>query len=329
MADIAAPVLRALRPAAPDALLFAPEAGGMRVGRRRNGRTEPVAVVAPDAPPGVLRGLHARLRRAGPPTLVMAAPLLIRQAVLPAAARTDLPRVLRYEMDRLTPFAADDVFFSHRLLEHDRARGQLRVELALAARSRVTPALDRLAASGIAPAVLEAPGPDGAVRRISVLRADPGRAARERGLTRLAAAACAALAIAVAAFPLVRQSLALAAAEDRIAALRTQVRQVEALRAQIAAGSAGAGQIAQARRQALVPLRLIGALTEAIPDDTWLTTLSLRQRTLLLEGRSSAASRLLAALSAEPALRNPAFAAPVLRGESGGEIFAIQAELGS
>lgn len=329
MAEIAAPVLRNLRPAAADALLFAPEPGCIRVSRRRGGRVEPVSIVPHHADPGVLRGLYTRLRRTAPATLVLPSPLLIRQATLPAAARANLDGVLRYEMDRLTPFAVDDVFFSHRLLEHDRGRGILRVELALAARSWVTPLLDRLAVSGIRPVALEALGPDGAARRIPIVQTDPAHARRQRALTRLAAAACAVLGIAVLAFPLARQSLALQAAEDRIAALRPQVRQVDALRRRIAAGSAGAGRIVQARQQAAAALRAIAVLTDTVPDDTWLTSLSLRQHALVIEGRSNAATKLLAAMGAEPALRNPAFAAPVMRGETGGELFTIQAEFGS
>ena len=38
---------------------------------------------------------------------------------LPAAAKDDLNQVLRFEMDRLTPFRADEVCFAHRVVGSD------------------------------------------------------------------------------------------------------------------------------------------------------------------------------------------------------------------
>jgi len=69
-------------------------------------------------------------------------------------------------------------------------------------------------------------------------------------------------------------------------------------------------------------------LTEALPDDTWLTSLTLHQRKLTLEGQSAVATRLIATLAATPRLRNPSFAAPVLRNDQQVDLFAIQAEVG-
>ena len=127
--------------------------------------------------------------------------------------------------------------------------------------------------------------------------AEAGRQARALLAWRLAVAGCAAMAVAAAALPVLRQSLALAAVEDRIAELRPRVEQAGMLRQRIAAGSAGSGRIAAARRQAAEPLMILAAVTGALPDDTWLDGLSLRQRHLVLEGHSAAATRLIAALA--------------------------------
>jgi general secretion pathway protein L len=73
---------------------------------------------------------------------------------------------------------------------------------------------------------------------------------------------------------------------------------------------------------------MLNVLTNTLPDDTWLTSLTLRQRTVLLDGHSTASTKLIEAMAAEPRLHDPAFAAPVLRGENGGEVFTIQARFG-
>jgi general secretion pathway protein L len=75
-------------------------------------------------------------------------------------------------------------------------------------------------------------------------------------------------------------------------------------------------------------LAVLAAVTDIVPDDTWLTELSLRQGRLSLGGQSPAAARLIPALAADPMFRNPAFAAPVTRAPDGhADLFVIRAEL--
>jgi general secretion pathway protein L len=66
-----------------------------------------------------------------------------------------------------------------------------------------------------------------------------------------------------------------------------------------------------------------------LPDDTFLTSISLRRDHLTMEGHSTAATKLIAAMAADPGLKNPSFGAPVLRGENGTDVFTIQAGVGS
>ena len=330
MTGLADPVLARLSAAQPDALLLSaePSASGMlRLARRRKGRTEMLAELDPAIDDAHLRAQLAATRDRLPLILTTAAPPLLREVTLPAAAEGSLDRFLRYEMDRLTPFEVEAVFFSHRLIGTDRGRGTIRVELTLVPRARLRPVLATLLAAGVTPVALEAHGADGVVRRIPILRDDPDRRAWQRMAWRGALAACALLCVAVACVPVIRQSFALAATADRIAALRPRMEQVERLRQRIAAGSAGSGRLAAARQDATEPLLILGVLTDTLPDDTWLSSLTLRQHRLLIEGRSAAATRLITAMAAESRLRNPAFAAPVLRAETGGEIFSIQADV--
>ena len=90
-----------------------------------------------------------------------------------------------------------------------------------------------------------------------------------------------------------------------------------------------AGFIESERDKAGRPLVVLAAATRNLPDDTYLTEMELRQRKLTLSGRSAAAARLIAALTADGDFRNPAFAAPVTRLEAlHAELFTINAEVG-
>lgn len=313
--------------------------GAWRLVRRRGGASRPLSTLSADAGlPAWRRALAAR-RRGEPVILALDQPFLSRRATLPAAAAANLDQVLRYEMDRLTPFAADDLLFTYHVLPSAPADGMITLTLELVPKAWVREPLAHLAALGIRPVALEAPGMDGpegndtgfgrTPRRIPLEHGDPVTRARLRLITRASAGACAVLALAVLAIPFIRQTVALAEVEERLALLRPRMEQVDALRRRIASGSAGLGQLAAARERSAAPLRVLGILTDLLPDDTVLTSLSLRRDKFTIEGQSAAAVRLIASMTSDPHLKNPAFVAPVTRGDNGKDVFTIQAGFGS
>jgi general secretion pathway protein L len=136
------------------------------------------------------------------------------------------------------------------------------------------------------------------------------------------------LALLAAALPFVQQSLAAAALDARIAALRPELTEAERLRRQIAASRGTADVVTAARGQIGQPMQALAVLTDVLPDDTVLSQLSARQRTLTLTGRAASAAKLIGSMTALPALRAPAFTAAVVRDEATGtEAFTIRTEL--
>ncbi len=81
--------------------------------------------------------------------------VLQRNVVLPLAAESEISRVLRYEMDRLTPFTADQVFWSATVQRRDRATGRLEVLLTLSPKALLQPVLAALHRIGVAPTAIE------------------------------------------------------------------------------------------------------------------------------------------------------------------------------
>jgi general secretion pathway protein L len=298
--------------------------------RRRRGRLAPLGrFVLQGAGLAAARAALTR-HRAGGRVVLAPAPhaVLVREVALPLAAERDLATVLRYEWDRLTPFAPEEVFWGWRAGRRDHAHGVLTVWLALLPKAWMQPALEGLQALGLTPAAAEVPLADGAVCPIALRPEDAAASARGRRARRLAGGLCAALAVAVLAVPPIRQALALAAVQAELDRLAPRMTEVEALRRRIAASASGADAVAAARARAGATLAALATLTEALPDDTWLSSLALHQRKLTLEGQSAAATKLIATLSATPRIRNPTFAAPVVRNDVQADIFTIQAEVG-
>ncbi|HET7880691.1 MAG TPA: PilN domain-containing protein [Acetobacteraceae bacterium] len=272
-----------------------------------------------------------RLSRAQRKAAVLRMPetlLLEQEIALPMTAESDMQHVLAYEMDRLTPFRADQVFWTWQGGARDLARKRLTVRLSLIPRRQAEPFLTALRHAGLTPTGVEAG--NGSGRRVIPLAGD-GTSRRWLGprAVGIAWGACGALALAAIAMPFVQQSLALSALDARIEALKPQAAQVEALRRQIAGGAATADVVDQARKQTGSSLQALAVLTEVLPDDTYVTTLGLRQRKLTVSGRSMSAARLIGAMAANPLIHSPAFVAPVVRDETkGDQMFSIRADLG-
>ncbi|CAG4914586.1 unnamed protein product [Acidocella sp. C78] len=261
----------------------------------------------------VIRPVVLRLRGAG---------ALIRRVTLPAAARRDLAAALAFEIDRLTPFTAEEVLVAHEIVARDPAQGLLHVRLAVLPRAWIAGLLAALGEAGFAAVRIEAAGTEG-----EAVFALPGarRQSRVPPALALLAAALAGLCLAI---PPARQALALhrlATARDAIA---PQVRLAEALRARLAAEDRFRAALgAEAAREGDM-LRMLAALTSALPDRSYLTDLSLRDRVATLDGESPNAAGLIARLAADPHFADPAFAAPVTRSLNGnGDVFSIRVRL--
>ena len=258
--------------------------------------------------------------------------VLIKTVTLPLAAERQLDQVLAFEMERETPFSAEEIYWNHFVTERDRQRGQLLVGLLLVPRANLAPLLSALADFGIAPKRAEIAAGKNESGYLP-LDAHGGRlhdgAPSARLLRWSAVTLCASLAVAAVAIPFAYQSWELAELDQKITAGRAAVAEAETLRGEIERLSGMANLVEIERDKAGRPLVTLAALTRMLPDDTYINELQLQQRKLTISGRSAAASRLISALSAGNQLRNPTFAAPVTRIEATrSEIFTITAEIG-
>lgn len=279
-----------------------------------------------------LRDAVTRVPRARRIATVLRVPadlLLEHDIVLPLSTEPDLQRVVAYEMDRLTPFRAEDVLWTCLTSKRDTARNRLHLRLTLVPRKRVEPVLAALREAGLAPARIETGGTAEARRVVPIAQDRPARAWLGPRAEAAALGTCGALAIAAIALPFVQQSIALSRLDARIETVKPEVAVVEKLRKQIAGIAATGDVIVAARNQVGSPLQSLALLTDVLPDDTYVTSLGLRQRKLSISGRSVSAAKLIGAMTAHPQIHGPAFVAPVIRDETnGGQMFSIRADLG-
>jgi general secretion pathway protein L len=255
--------------------------------------------------------------------------VLGKTVTLPLAAERELDQVLTFEMDRETPFKAEELYWDHRVEGADRQNGRLSVRLALVPKADLAPLLAALDQVGIRPSRIEiTDGPDaGACLPLEGVGSHAHHPSNR--LLWPVAVGCAALGLAAIVVPYVRQEIAIASLDREIAVGRTAAAEAESLRQEIDRLSGSADFVESERDKAGRPLVVLAAATRVIPDDTYLTEMELRQRKVTLTGRSAAAARLIGPLAADGTFRNPGFAAPVTRLEAlHTELFTINAEVG-
>lgn len=329
--------LRELLPAAlrrtargADALIIVPNTGLGRldtvsVALRRGGKETALGEFA--ATPAGLRDLP---RSSGRPVALRLEKneFLEKTLVLPLAAQADLDQVLAFEMDRETPFKAEELYWNHQIAATDRQRQQLAVRLLLLPKTRLAQLMAALGAAGFAPAWAEI-ADDGDCPPLPL---DGGASRRSDGARRLlwpAAACCGLLAASAVAIPFVQQAAVLSALDREVHAGEATAARAEALRRQIDRASHSADIVNGEMEKAGRPLEILAKLTRILPDDTYLTNFELRQGKLTINGRSGGAARLIGALATDGGFRNPTFAAPVTRLESvHAEVFTIAADVG-
>ena len=241
--------------------------------------------------------------------------VLRREVVLPLATGRDLTAVLGFEMDRLTPFAADEVYWSVSRLSHDRARAKLKLTLSIALRAQVDSLRTALGRINVTPSFIE-------TETGRLPHGTPGRQPGWR-LQQALFALCGVLALACLATPFLHQQMALDAAAQEVANVTPAANRAQVLRRQLTAAAQGRAAIAAARH-AGDALQVLSLLTAALPDDTWLSDLTLKAGDLTFDGQSANAAQLIGLLSAVPGLRNPSFTAPVTRtSDSKADLFSL------
>ncbi len=218
--------------------------------------------------------------------------VLAQRLGLPQAAARDLHRVMDFELDRFTPFSADQVHYVVRREGMDTE--QVWVTLAVIRREWLQHCLDTCSARGVVLAGIDVLDDDGQPMGLDLLPHAPSNRGRGRRLPWGLTVLCLALLVAVAWQWLHNRETALAAMVQDVQGLRTQAAEVAALRQRLD-DAQGAAQFL-ARRRLAQPGRalVLSELTRCLPTDTWLQSLEITaQGQVDMAGFSSHASALI------------------------------------
>jgi len=243
---------------------------------------------------------------------------LSKIVTLPQAARHELDRILRFEIGRQFPFAAERAYFAYRQAGEAAVSGPIRLEVTAVPREVVTDICEELQRAGLqARAILVASGlsPHKLPLPVDEIR----RSGRRRTTLDRALMAVAALAAAAAMLsPVVHQRMRLAELDRELSALKPKAEAALARQAQQHEDSSRIAAVLHAARDRPPAVALVNELSRALPDGSWLTALRLSGREIVIDGLAPSAAATALALEQNPSFSGVAFRSAIARDASTG-----------
>jgi general secretion pathway protein L len=249
--------------------------------------------------------------------------VLTRFVSFPQQVRSNLAQVIRYELDRLTPFQADEVVYDVRPQTGSKAANRLNLELAVCRRDLIDGWIKRLAELGAPIDRVTWPGAwPGA--NLLPLEQRPRARGLKLDLEVLAPLAAAILAVAVLVTPLWQKQHKAEALEGELGVLRKQAVAVDELRQELERARQGSTQVLQMKLDQPNLLRMLRDLTDRLPEDTWIQNLEVDGDLVDLRGESSQATALIATLEQAEGIDGVSFKSPITQvARTGKERFNI------
>lgn len=252
---------------------------------------------------------------------------LRRRLTLPLAAEEHLASVLAFEMDRQTPFRADQLYFDHRILKRDPTARTMLVELLAVPRAVLDQALQaigtlQLDAADVAAGDLPA--------GFNLLPADrrAGRVDKRLRLNLILALSAAALLWLVMWQSLALREQAIERLNEEKSVASAAAMQSAELKRQLRDAIEGASFLARKKAEQAVVVDVLAEITRLVPDDTWLERLSFVGAQVQLQGQSARADKLIGILTDSRCLAKPQFQGIIQPdGATGKERFSLVADL--
>lgn len=253
--------------------------------------------------------------------------VLQKKLFLPPETEENLRQVIAFEMDRYTPFNAEQVYFDYRLARRDK---QLEVTLAVAPRNVIDEPLRQLAAWGArVTAVLVA---DDATDGIPWNLLPGGQQQKKKGLQLLrlnvALAFGAVFLLCIVLFlPIWKKRETVLALSPLLDKAHHQAEAAENLRHQLEALIAEYNYLLDKKRESPPVVAVLDDVTRALPDDTWVQQFELKGKEMQIQGETASSYKLVGLFEQAKTLHNASFRAPLTKGQSANsERFHLAAE---
>ena len=238
--------------------------------------------------------------------------VLERDLSLPSGVEENLRQVLGFELDRLTPFGAEQAYYDYRVLGRRAANQKLDLRIVVAPRVRVEPWLNALSEAGLAPTVVD---PAGVWPRANLLppEARPRQGWMRSKLNWLLMLLPLTLLVGMLVLPIWYKRGLVEQLDQELTQVRRSANETLSLREKLDKNTQSALYVVNKRSSTPPVVDVLQELTALIPDDTWVQQLELRQGQLQIRGESALATVLLERLEDSEMFSGVGFRSPLVQ----------------
>ncbi|HAD08557.1 MAG TPA: hypothetical protein DCF62_03660 [Porticoccaceae bacterium] len=262
--------------------------------------------------------------------------VLVCEVYLPLATENNLSDVLVYEMDRLTPFAADQVGYAYRIVERFPERDRLKIELVLVRRDYLEEIVSSISRLGLAADAVyvhknaENIMLEGQTADLNILPVDmrPESESRLSRKNKRLLGIFLAMLVLVVIYPLPRFAAIKENLEGSISAIVGEAERVGKKQRLLVSRMEGHELLTRKKNEDAAKIEVLRTLTVLVPEDTWISNLTVNSKVASLKGESDNASKLIEILEKDALFSEAKFISPVVRNpRSQKERFEIQVQL--
>ncbi len=239
---------------------------------------------------------------------------LRRVVDLPLAASENLREVIGFEIDRHTPFKANEVYFDYELLNRDTANNRLTIDLVVVTRALADAAISQLRTWGLDPDRVDIAGGE-ASEAVDVnllpMSSDQSDRRRRLGFTAVAALGLCILGITAIYLPLQQKQALVAETEVRLQNARAEAAETKELSERVEQHMSSGAFVVQRKRQRPSVAEVWSLISDLLPDNTWVIQLSWTGERLTVAGYSASSSSLIALLEEAALFSEVRFNSPV------------------
>ncbi|NKB39018.1 MAG: hypothetical protein GKR93_17945 [Gammaproteobacteria bacterium] len=256
--------------------------------------------------------------------------LLVKKVTLPYAAKDNIREALSFELNRTTPFTADDVYYDFLIVESDSDKDKIEIELIVCQKAIVDSLLSQFTKWPIRIMRMSTMNDRGLYYNINLLPIKPDNPQDKAKikLPLVLVSSCCLLLITALYLPLSKHEQTIAALEASMAERQQMALELEHMFAKKSNLLSRIHFLDKKKIEHVQAIKLIDELTKVLPDDTWLNRLVIRNSVIQMEGESSTATALIQIIENSTYFQNTHFQSPLTHNDSTNkDKFSVKAEL--
>ncbi|MGD8590422.1 MAG: pilus assembly protein PilM [Chromatiales bacterium] len=257
--------------------------------------------------------------------------VLEKHVTFPMATEENIREVLSYEMDRLTPFTSNQVYYDYHLVSRNKQKSTIELKLIIIPKERVDNLLNDLSQIGFKPHVLTVDS-DKVEKEAQINLLPMDKRARKINTLKVVNYSLSVMAVLLLVMalmlPIWDKVKYIESLEPELDKYGKSAEKIITLRKQVEKAEEEALFLVEKKQASILMLRIIDELTQIIPDDSWINQVDVADNEVHVYGESVSSASLLPIIESSKIFSNAQFRSPVTQNrQNDTERFHLSAQI--